>query len=528
MALGERVNVDMNLEDLNQSLFLALNAAPGLTGWPLALAVAAARGAVGVLGILLLWRFYARPAERRALVAAAAAVVPALALNWLLGLVWPHPRPLIIGLGQLYLDHRPEPSFPSHHATLMWTLAVGLLWRWPARVTSWLAIALAALTSWARVFLGLHFPLDIAGSIAVAVATVAVLSSLRNVVEHHVAAPIERLSGVAAARWGRRTADRQPASGSAAMVPGKVRGRWCGWVWAAPATLALVLLGLVVAWHGGGIASTARWPEQQTAFLALNAVLGKVPAPLWSAVTLLGDSSVLMLLLALFLLGRPQVFAAVLASVPAGALFSGLLKHWADVPRPAAVLDHASFHLIGPALHHNSFPSGHTVSAFAAAAAVLATLAPSPRRGREWVLLVAGLMVAVVVALSRVAVGAHWLLDLVAGASGGWLAGLSGAALARHAGWWRWLFFGAGRRATSVGLIVWGLLVWFRPHDTLTGAAVLGLAGLCGIAAGLGLLLTGRSVSALPVPLATGSSAPDASVDETADQVAQQPDQRTS
>lgn len=316
------------------------------------------------------------------------------------------------------------------------------------------------------------------------------------------------------------TSDRQPASGNAAMVSGNVRGRWGGWVWAAPATLVLVLLGLVVAWHGGGIAGTARWPEQQTAFLALNAVFGKVPAPLWSAVTLLGDASVLMLLLALFLLGRPQVFVAVLASVPAGALFSVLLKHWADVPRPAAVLDHASFHLIGPALHHNSFPSGHTVSAFAAAAAVLATLAPSPRCGREWVLLVAGLMVAVAVALSRVAVGAHWPLDLVAGASGGWLAGLSGAALARHAGWWQWLFFGAGRRVASVGLIVWGLLVWFRPHDTLTGAAVLGLAGLCGIAAGLGLLLTGRSVSALPVPLATRSSAPDASVDETVDQVA--------
>ena len=306
------------------------------------------------------------------------------------------------------------------------------------------------------------------------------------------------------------------------------RGRWRGWVWAAPAVLALVLLGLAVAWQGGGIAGTARWPAQQTAFLALNAAFGALPAPLWSAVTLLGDSSVLMLLLALWLFRRPQVFAAVLASGPASAVFSRLLKHWTNVPRPAAVLDHSSFHLIGPALHHNSFPSGHSISAFAAAAAVLATLAWSPRRGRDWVLIVAGLMVAVVVALSRIAVGAHWPLDLVAGASGGWLAGLSGAALARHAGWWRWLFLGAGRRAAGVSLIVWGLVVWFRLHDTLAGAAVLGLAGLCGIAAGLGLLLTARSASALPVPLATESSAPDASVDETVDQVAKQPDRPAS
>ncbi|MFY9514619.1 MAG: phosphatase PAP2 family protein [Rubrivivax sp.] len=250
-----------------------------------------------------------------------------------------------------------------------------------------------------------------------------------------------------------------------------------------------MFVGLLVSWRGGGIAGTARWPEQQAVFLAWNSSFAALPSVLWSGITLLGDSSVLLSLLALFLLGRPRVWAALLASVPAGGLLSISMKHWAGVPRPAGVLDPGWFNLIGPALQHNSFPSGHSISAFAAAAAVLATCVARPRRGRDWALIACGLLAATLIALSRVAVGAHWPLDLAAGAAIGWLAGLSGAALARRSGWWLWLFFGAGRRAAGTGLILWGLLLWLRPHETLACAAVLGVAGLCAVGTGFRLFL---------------------------------------
>lgn len=275
--------------------------------------------------------------------------------------------------------------------------------------------------------------------------------------------------------------------------------------------MTLVLVGLLVSWHGGGIAGTARWPEQQAVFLAWNTSFAALPSALWSAITLLGDSTVLMPLLALFVLGRPRVWAAVLASVPAGALMSVSVKHWAAVPRPAAVLEQTWFNLIGPALQHNSFPSGHTISAFAAAAAVLATCVARPQRRRDWALIACGLLTATLIALSRLAVGAHWPLDLAAGAAIGWLAGLSGAALARHPGWWHWLFLGAGRQAAGAGLILWGLLLWLRPHEMLSCAVVLGVAGLSAVGAGLTLLAAGRSPNALPLPAAAGLSAPEAS-----------------
>ena len=307
-------------------------------------------------------------------------------------------------------------------------------------------------------------------------------------------------------------ADRQPGSGNATQASRAQRGTWRPWAWATPAFITLVLVGLLVSWHGGGIEGTASWPEQQAVFLAWNTNFAAVPSSLWSAITLLGDSTVLMPMLALFVLSRPRIWAAVLASVPAGALLSASVKHWAGVPRPAAVLDQAWFNLVGPALHHNSFPSGHTISAFAAAAAVLATCVARPQRGRDWILIAWGLLPAIVIALSRVAVGAHWPLDLAAGAAIGWLAGLSGAALARRPGWWHWLFFGAGRPAAGAGLILWGVLLWLRPHQTLTCAVVLGVAGLSAVAAGFTLLTAGRSRGALPLSAIAGSSVREASV----------------
>lgn len=264
--------------------------------------------------------------------------------------------------------------------------------------------------------------------------------------------------------------------------------RW--WAWSSPALAALALVGVAIVWQGGSVEQISVWPAHQAAFLAMNGHSTTLPASLWSGLTLLGDTAVLMPLLALFLLRKPQVWAAVLASVPAGALISVLGKHWASVPRPAALLDPTLFTLIGPALHHNSFPSGHSISAFAAAVAVLATLLPSLRASRAWLVLAAAVMAALAIAVSRIAVGAHWPLDVVAGAAGGWLAGLSGAGLARRTAWWRWLLVGKGHWAASAGLAIWGLLLLARAHDAAGGTLVLALSGLCGLVAAVALLLT--------------------------------------
>lgn len=193
----------MGIEEVNRSLFLALNAPAGLAGMSLNLAIGAAKYPILLLVGIVIWRWLlGTSGDRRALIHVVLAVIPALAINYVVGLVFFHPRPFMIGLGHTYLAHLPEASFPSDHATFMWTIAFGLLCWSPTRPSSWFAALLAALTSWARIFLGVHFPFDIAGSMAVASLSVAALAPFRAVTARRIAEPIEAVYVFIARRMG--------------------------------------------------------------------------------------------------------------------------------------------------------------------------------------------------------------------------------------------------------------------------------------------------------------------------------------
>lgn len=195
----------MDIEGVNRSLFLALNAPAGLAGISLNLAIGAAKYSILVLAGIVIWRWLlGTSGDRRALIHVVLAAIPALAINYVVGLVFFHPRPFMTGFGHTYLAHLPEASFPSDHATFMWTIAFGLSYWSPTRLSSWIALCLAALTSWARIFLGVHFPFDIAGSMVVALLIVAALTPFRAVTTHLVAEPLEAVYIFIARRMGWR------------------------------------------------------------------------------------------------------------------------------------------------------------------------------------------------------------------------------------------------------------------------------------------------------------------------------------
>ncbi len=169
--------------------------------------------------------------------------------------------------------------------------------------------------------------------------------------------------------------------------------------------------------------------ENQTLFLALNHAATQLPETLWSSLTVLGDTLVALALLLALLRKHPQlVLAALLASLPATLISHGL-KNALELARPYAVLrEHV--HVIGPFLSAHSFPSGHTTTIFVMAA-VLSLGMRSPYT-KFWVLLLASLA-----GFSRIAVGAHWPLDVLGGVVCGWLSGLLGWYWAERSGWWR-------------------------------------------------------------------------------------------
>jgi undecaprenyl-diphosphatase len=166
------------LEALNRSLFLSINATPATPHWQIEAASTVANDFIFLIPVLLalLWLF-GDHRQRSAAVRACCVALLALGFNQLIGMVWMHPRPFMIGLGHTFIEHVPDSSFPSDHGTLFASVALTLLL---ARL--WHDGLLAALAgvavAWARVRIGVHFPLDMAGAIGVACIAYALVAPL--------------------------------------------------------------------------------------------------------------------------------------------------------------------------------------------------------------------------------------------------------------------------------------------------------------------------------------------------------------
>lgn len=253
--------------------------------------------------------------------------------------------------------------------------------------------------------------------------------------------------------------------------------------------LALVAIAAALFWLADGpLDAVAYYQLQRDWFLGLNGELSAAPALFWSNVTRLGDGRVLFPLLSGLMIWKPRTLISVLGCVPAAAVFSKIGKWLAAVKRPPAVLDHESFTIVGRGWSGDgSLPSGHSIVFAAAAVAFLAVVLPAPRGWRQWSAFAGVLAAAALGCLSRVAVGVHWPLDILAGAAFGWVAGLNGAALARYDRW-HWDRSRRARRIVGAVLLVWSLVVMKNAAVAVDDALVLWLSGLSGAAAALWLL----------------------------------------
>ena len=158
------------LENWNQSAFLAINAGAHASALVISLAKLLANWSIYLAPILLMVAWVRRSvAVRFALLDATVAALIGLALAQVITAIWYHPRPFEICLGRQLLDHVPEASFPSDHATLLFSLALPLLFCAPARRWGAVLLTLGVVVAWSRIYLGVHFPLDMIGAFAVAI-----------------------------------------------------------------------------------------------------------------------------------------------------------------------------------------------------------------------------------------------------------------------------------------------------------------------------------------------------------------------
>jgi membrane-associated phospholipid phosphatase len=209
-------------------------------------------------------------------------------------------------------------------------------------------------------------------------------------------------------------------------------------------------------------AFTAFTGNNTSFFLALNGVSAFTGDGVWAHLTVLGDTLVALTLLLAFAGRRPWilwsgVFAALLAT-----LWVHGLKDVLDMPRPASVLPPELVHVIGPVLKKGSFPSGHATAAFTLATVLCLHVQTNAWR---WTILT----VATLVAISRIVVGVHWPLDVLAGAFGGWLSGVAGTLLAQR--WPQGLSMRAQLLISAI-LAACAIVLIVRPDPIYAGTGV--------------------------------------------------------
>lgn len=207
------------------------------------------------------------------------------------------------------------------------------------------------------------------------------------------------------------------------------------------------------------VAGIAVWCDpalNAAGFHAVNDLGASAPA-MWSSLSVAGLALSAWIYLAAFAQRRPERVARLLWVCVVGGFIITQVKHLMHSPRPLLALGAQQVHVIGEGLRIGSMPSGHSAMAFAVLTLMLAERREHPSAAGRGIASLAAVvgwaLLACAIALSRLAVGAHWPGDALFGSG----LGLLFAGLAPHA--WpvgamtRFIASPVGRRLVALVLL---------------------------------------------------------------------------
>jgi len=177
---------------------------------------------------------------------------------------------------------------------------------------------------------------------------------------------------------------------------------------------------------------------QKDWFFFVNHHLGQFPGILYN-VTQLGDALIILSFLSIFIVYAPKMWEALISASLVSTVFSNSLKNIFGVARPAVVFDNTSFIIVGnTAVGHASLPSGHSITVFTTLTVLLFALMPGKWNHKMvWVFSV--IIIGLMIAFTRVGVGAHYPLDVTIGSIVGYISGLIGIFISRKFRIWAWI-----------------------------------------------------------------------------------------
>lgn len=194
--------------------------------------------------------------------------------------------------------------------------------------------------------------------------------------------------------------------------------------------------------------------SQKDLFLKLNSILSVNPNLEYN-ISYLGDALIIFPFVFIFLFIAPKLWEAIIKSSILTLITSAILKFIFTVPRPAALFDTHSFTIMGrPNILHTSLPSGHSMTILMVVTILLYGLMPKKLTAKIFwstSLVILGL----IVAFSRVAIGAHYPFDVVIGCVLGYIMAIIGIRIYRDKDWLYWI---KDRRFYPIIMVL--LLVW--------------------------------------------------------------------
>ncbi len=163
---------------MNKEIFLFINSFAG-KNHILDLIMISAAKSIPYIFILALFYLWFSKRKNETLFAGYASIL-GIIINDIIRHIYFHPRPFMEHLGTMLIQHKASSSFPSNHTTFTMSIALMLLTFKSTRI---LGIVLTILALWcgiARIYVGVHWPFDILGSITVSIIAVIIIVLLKN------------------------------------------------------------------------------------------------------------------------------------------------------------------------------------------------------------------------------------------------------------------------------------------------------------------------------------------------------------
>ena len=159
----------MSLDQLNLYLFHILNVPDQASIWMINYASLIAHDLVYLFLLIfaIAW-FRGSYQVKTGIIKAFIFTAVTLLMSEVLSAILNTPRPFVMDIGRTLIEHAPTGSFPSNHMSIFSGIAFAYYFS-PQRDLGRILIWTAWLVAWSRVYVGVHFPIDMLGAFLMAI-----------------------------------------------------------------------------------------------------------------------------------------------------------------------------------------------------------------------------------------------------------------------------------------------------------------------------------------------------------------------